>query len=238
LVDSGDTGKGRADAAFMGSFDLIIFDCDGVVVDSEALSCGSLVTLFRRHGVEIDLAAVYRHFLGRSFQAVADQYRVWRGAPAPADFRSEWEAEVRASFTQSLQAMPGIAGLLAGLRTPFCLASSSDLDRVRLSLSLAKLSDYFDGRVYTAQMVRHGKPAPDLFLHAASAMGVDPGRALVIEDSAAGVAAGKAAGMTVWGFVGGTHYAGAARNDALLTATGAAEIFATMADVQRRLAGG
>lgn len=214
--------------------DLIIFDCDGVVVDSEILSCTCLVTLLGRYGVEIDLAGVYRQFLGRSFQAVADQYRAWRGAPVPDSFRPEWEAEIRDTFIRALQPMPGIADLLGSLRVPFCLASSSGLDRVRLSLDLAGLSGYFGAHVYTAQMVRNGKPAPDLFLHAAAAMGVEPGRALVIEDSVSGVAAGKAAGMTVWGFVGGSHYAGRDER-AALTASGAAEVFAAMAEVQRRL---
>src|SRR5215468_10058836 len=163
----------------MDSFDLIIFDCDGVVVDSEILSCGCLLSLLRQHEVETDLAEIYQRFLGRSFQAVADQYQLWRGEPVPGDFRARLEAAVRLSFSASLSAMPGIVDLLNALKTPYCMASSSDLDRVQFSLSLAKLSNHFEGRVFTAQMVRQGKPAPDLFLHAAAVMGVSPERALV-----------------------------------------------------------
>jgi len=220
----------------MSAFDLIIFDCDGVVVDSEILSCGCLLTLLRQHDIEIDLAEVYERFLGRNFQAVADQFQLWRREPVPGDFRAKWEAAIRLAFSASLHAMPGIADLLASLKTPFCLASSSDLDRVSLSLSLAKLSAFFEGRVFTSQMVKRGKPAPDLFLHAAAVMGADPKRALVIEDSVSGVAAGKAAGMTVWGFTGGSHYAGR-DGRALLEASGATQFFDKMSDLRRRLTG-
>jgi HAD superfamily hydrolase (TIGR01509 family) len=218
----------------MSAFDLIIFDCDGVVVDSEILSCGCLLTLLRQHEIEIDLAEVYQRFLGRNFQAVADQYVVWRKEPVPGDFRAKWEAAIRLAFSASLAAMPGIIDLLSSLKTPVCIASSSDLDRVTFSLSLAKLSGFFAGHVFTSQMVKRGKPAPDLFLHAAAVMGVAAERALVIEDSISGVTAGKAAGMTVWGFVGGAHYAGRDGRTAL-EASGATQIFDKMSDLKRHL---
>jgi len=220
----------------MSGFDLVIFDCDGVVVDSEILSCNCLLTLLRQHEIEIDLAEVYERFLGRNFQAVSDQFQLWRSAPVPGDFRAKWEAAIRLAYSASLHAMPGIADLLASLNVPFCIASSSDLDRVNLSLSLAKLSAFFDGHVFTSQMVKRGKPAPDLFLHAAAAMGADPKRALVIEDSVSGVAAGKAAGMTVWGFTGGSHYAGRDGRTPL-EASGATQIFDKMSDLKRHLVG-
>ncbi len=109
---------------------------------------------------------------------------------------------MRAAFTASLQPMPGVGAFLDSLRVPFCLASSSGRERIALSLKLAGLTDRFGGRVFGAEMVTRGKPAPDLFLHAARAMGIAPGHCLVIEDSAPGIAAGCAAGMTVWGFAG------------------------------------
>ena len=219
----------------MSEFDLIIFDCDGVVVDSEILSCGCLLALLRQHGIAVELPEVYQRFLGRNFQAVADQYQLWRGETVPDDFRTEWEAAIRISFSASLHAMPRIVTLLAALKTPYCLASSSDLDRVTLSLALAKLTDFFQDRVFTSQMVKRGKPAPDLFLHAAAAMGADPRRALVIEDSLSGIAAGQAAGMTVWGFVGGSHYAGRDGRQ-VLEASGASRVFDKMSDLHRHLA--
>jgi HAD superfamily hydrolase (TIGR01509 family) len=218
----------------MSEFDLIIFDCDGVVVDSEILSCGCLLTLLRQHQIEIDLAEVYQRFLGRNYQTIVDQYQVWRNEPVPGDFRAKWEAAIRLAFSASLAAMPGIIDLLGSLKTPVCIASSSDLDRVTFSLSLAKLSGFFGEHVYTSQMVKRGKPAPDLFLHAAAAMGVSPERALVIEDSVAGVIAAKEAGMTAWGFIGGAHYAGR-EGRTTLEASGAARVFDKMSDLKRQL---
>jgi len=112
---------------------------------------------------------------------------------------------------------------------PHCVASSSDIERVKFSLELTGLAAHFGPHLYTSQMVRHGKPAPDLFLHAAAAMGAEPHHALVIEDSVSGVTAAKAAGMKVWGFVGGAHYRSADGN-ALLRQAGADRIFAAMTD--------
>jgi len=218
----------------MSAFDLIIFDCDGVVVDSEILSCGCLLTLLRQHQIEIDLAEVYERFLGRNYQTIVDQYQVWRNEPVPGDFRAKWEAAIRLAFSASLAAMPGVIDLLSSLKTPVCIASSSDLDRVTFSLSLAKLSEFFGAHVFTSQMVKRGKPAPDLFLYAAANMGGAPERALVIEDSVAGVVAAKAAGMTAWGFVGGAHYAGR-EGRAALEASGAAQVFDKMSDLKRQL---
>jgi HAD superfamily hydrolase (TIGR01509 family) len=218
----------------MADFDLIIFDLDGVLVDSERLSCGCLQALLAECAIEIPLDEVYDRFLGRGFQAVVEQYRVWRGAAAPDDLRARFEAAVRAAFTGSLQPMPGIGDLLAALRTPYCLASSSGRERIALSLELTGLAGRFAGHVFGAEMVARGKPAPDLFLHAAKTMGAAPERCLVIEDSGAGIAGGRAAGMTVWGFAGGSHLAG---RDAAqrLRASGAAQVFAKMAELQRAL---
>ena len=213
----------------MSTFDLIIFDCDGVVVDSEILSCDCLLTLLRQHEIEIDLAEVYQRFLGRNYQTIVDQYQVWRNEPVPGDFRAKWEAAIRLAFSASLAAMPGVIDLLKSLKIPVCIASSSDLDRVTFSLSLAKLSEFFDGHVFTSQMVKRGKPAPDLFLHAAAAMRADHKHCLVIEDSAAGVRAGKAAGMTVIGFTGGRHCPDG--HDMKLTAAGANRITTHMDEI-------
>jgi beta-phosphoglucomutase-like phosphatase (HAD superfamily) len=122
-----------------------------------------------------------------------------------------------------------VGAVLGRLQSPICVASSSDLDRVCFSLAQTGLSTYFGQRLYSAQMVERGKPAPDLFLHAAAAMQADPHRTLVIEDSASGVRAAKAAGMTVWGFIGGGHYA-SRDGRAILQAAGADRVFARMAD--------
>jgi len=125
--------------------------------------------------------------------------------------------------------LQGVDTVLSELQMPCCVASSSDLDRVSLSLEVTGLAPHFGGHLYTAQMVRHGKPAPDLFLHAAGKMQADPARTLVIEDSASGVMAAKAAGMRVWGFVGGGHYRRRS-GEGLLREAGADRIFEAMMD--------
>jgi HAD superfamily hydrolase (TIGR01509 family) len=193
----------------------------------------------RGAGIDIDLAAVLQQFLGRSLEAVAAFYQASLDRPMAADFREKLRQRVRDSFAVSLRAIPDIEGVLTTLRHPFCLASSSDLERIDFSLSMAGLRDFFGTRVFSADMVRHGKPAPDLFLHAARQMGAEPGRCLVIEDSVSGVTAGKAAGTVVWGFVGGSHYAehDRAGDDprAALAAQGADWVFDRMTDLAQRL---
>jgi HAD superfamily hydrolase (TIGR01509 family) len=208
--------------------DLIIFDCDGVLVDSEVLSCDALIGCLRQHAIEVDRDTVFCRFLGRSPKAVRDYCASFDRA-LPKDFYTELSATVRTAFTAALTAVPGVARVLENLRTPYCVASSSDLDRVDFSLQLTGLSSLVAGRLFSADMVRHGKPAPDLFFHAANGMGATPCRTLVVEDSVSGVRAGKAAGMTVWGFVGGSHYA-ARDGRALLIAAGADRVFDRMAD--------
>jgi HAD superfamily hydrolase (TIGR01509 family) len=137
--------------------------------------------------------------------------------------------KVQETFRSALCPIDGIGSVLEGLKIPHCVASSSTLDRVSLSLSLTGLAGHFGDRLYTAQMVDRGKPAPDLFLYAARRMQADPARTLVIEDSVSGVRAAKAAGMTVWGFVGGSHYR-ARDGAASLRDAGADRVFARMAD--------
>ncbi len=119
--------------------------------------------------------------------------------------------------------------MLEGLQIPHCVASSSDLDRVSFSLTLTGLAPHFGSRLYSAQMVERGKPAPDLFLYAAERMQAKPCNTLVIEDSVSGVTAAKAAGMTAWGFVGGSHYQ-SRDGKAILLGAGADRVFERMAD--------
>jgi HAD superfamily hydrolase (TIGR01509 family) len=211
-----------------GQFDLIIFDCDGVLVDSELLSCQCLSDELSVSGISLTLAQALDLFLGRSTSAVTQHYLVL-GQTLPVDFPLQLKSRVLAAFEKALRPVLDVETVLSGLRMPYCVASSSDLDRVSLSLDVTGLRAHFGDRIYSAQMVRHGKPAPDLFLHAAEQMGAQPARTLVIEDSASGVQAGKAAGMTVWGFVGGSHYRGR-DGQAILSGAGADRVFARMLD--------
>jgi HAD superfamily hydrolase (TIGR01509 family) len=211
--------------------DLIIFDCDGVLVDSELLSCRCLSQVLAGYGIDLGLDQALDLFLGRSLSAVREHYEAL-GRSIPSRFATELRAEIRAEFAASLCPVDGVSTVLEALKIPHCVASSSDVDRVSFSLALTGLAPYFNRRLYTSQMVERGKPAPDLFLHAAESMGADPRRTLVIEDSVSGVAAGKAAGMAVWGFVGGSHYQ-SRDGKAMLCAAGADRVFGRMADFWR-----
>jgi HAD superfamily hydrolase (TIGR01509 family) len=211
--------------------DLIIFDCDGVLVDSEVLSCRCLSEALAGYGITLGLDQALDLFLGRNITAVLEYYEAL-GRSLPERFSAELRAGVRAAFLSALCPIEGVGSVLEGLQIPHCVASSSDFDRVTLSLALTGLTPHFDGRLYTSQMVERGKPAPDLFLYAAEKMRADPRRTLVIEDSVSGVAAGKAAGMTVWGFVGGSHYQ-SRDGKTILSEAGADRVFGRMADFWR-----
>ena len=214
----------------MNGFNLLIFDCDGVLVDSEVLSCQCLIEVLARHGVSVDLDEAFDRFLGRSSLAVEEYYLTTTGAPLPRQFGSELRTHLASSFRRSLQLIPHVRLVLDSIDRPYCLASSSDADRLRMTLSVAGLERYFGDRVYTSAMVAHGKPAPDLFLFAAAKMSASAAETLVIEDSINGVLAGKAAGMTVWGFIGGSHYSGR-DGGRLLSDAGADRVFGSMADL-------
>jgi HAD superfamily hydrolase (TIGR01509 family) len=211
--------------------DLIIFDCDGVLVDSEVLSCHCLSKVLAAYGIDLGVDQALDLFLGRSVTAVLEHYEAL-GHSIPEQFSTELRKGVRAAFLASLCPIEGVSSVLEGLQVPHCVASSSDVDRVSFSLSLTGLAPHFDSQLFTSQMVERGKPAPDLFLYAAERMQADPQRTLVIEDSISGVRAGKAAGMTVWGFVGGSHYQ-SRDGKAILLEAGADRVFGRMADFWR-----
>ncbi len=188
--------------------DLVIFDCDGVLIDSEVISANMLIAELAGYGVPLDMAFVSRHFLGRSYPTVLREVRERFGVTLPDQFEANYRARLLAAFQRDLRIMPGVAAAIAALRVPYCLATSSSPERLLHSLGLVGLSDTFAGRSFTASRVAHGKPAPDLFLLAASEMGAAPARCLVIEDSLTGIRAGLAAGMQVWQFTGGSHMKG------------------------------
>lgn len=189
-------------------FDLVIFDCDGVLIDSEIISAQMLVDELATLGVRIDLDYVARHFLGRSYPVVMAQIRAEFGLDLPPAFEDAYRARLLEAFRRDLKVMPGAADVLAAMRCPWCVATSSSPRRAEMSLQVAGLWPLVQGRLFTASEVARGKPAPDLFLHAAARIGADPGRALVIEDTLAGIRAARAAGMAVWRFTGGSHLKG------------------------------
>lgn len=190
----------------MVGFDAVIFDCDGVLVDSEMLSGEVLLDELRLLGLELDMAHFMQHFLGRSFPTVAQSLRE-RGAALPPDFEQRYRRRLLSIFEARLRPTPGIERVLDRLACRSCVATSSTPQRARRSLEICGLADRFEANVFTASQVLHGKPAPDLFLFAAAELGVRPERCLVIEDSLPGLAAASAAGMAVWRYVGGAHLA-------------------------------
>ena len=185
--------------------DLVIFDCDGVLVDSEMLSAGVLMAMMTEEGFPLSEEAFRADFLGRSFAGAALRAKERFGRPLPEDFEARYRDRLFAKLAAELKPMAGVSQVLAALRVPFCLATSSSPRRLALSLGASGLAPFFEGRCFTASDVQRGKPAPDLFLHAAGKMGAEPARCLVIEDSELGVRAGLAAGMEVWHFAGGCH---------------------------------
>lgn len=190
-------------------WDLIIFDCDGVLIDSELLSAEVLIDLLATDGVVIDFDHVRRNFLGRSFPTVARHIREELGHDLAPDFEALYRARLLKRFETELRPMPGIAPVLAMLGArgvPVCVATSSSPPRVARSLEIVGLAPALP-HVFTASQVARGKPAPDLFLFAAETMGAAPARCLVIEDSLPGLEAAQAAGMSAVRYTGGSHLA-------------------------------
>lgn len=188
---------------------LIIFDCDGVLVDSEGISAEVCVEALRDAGMTLSEDEVYARFLGRSLASMTSILADRLGGNASDAVVKAMRERLYDRFRQELKPIPHIAAALDALDVPFCVASSSQPERIRLSLGLTGLLQRFEPHIYSATMVARGKPAPDLFLHAARALEVAPGDCVVIEDSPAGIEAARAAGMTAFGFVGGSHAEGA-----------------------------
>ena len=210
-------------------FDLIIFDCDGVLIDSEVIACRADAECFTEYGFPTSTENVMTRYVGTSAAFMFADIEARHGRALPADFSAILHAHLEQAFETDLHAMPHVAEVLAQLPCASCVASSSSPERLRHSLALVSLLDRFGANAFSATEVERGKPAPDLFLFAAQSMDAAPERCLVIEDSVAGVQAGVAAGMTVYGFVGGSHCA-PGHADQLRTA-GASEVLADMREL-------
>jgi HAD superfamily hydrolase (TIGR01509 family) len=183
---------------------MLIFDCDGVLVDSEALACEIDAQILTGIGLPYSAKDIARKFVGVSFKDMVARLEAEHACTLPADLGKRIDSALFAKFETDLRPIEGVREAILSLPYPRCVASSSTPERIALSLGLTGLSDLF-GHVFSATQVARGKPAPDLFLHAAERMGVDPQDCVVIEDSSAGVQAALAAGMRVIGFIGGAH---------------------------------
>ena len=183
--------------------ELVIFDCDGVLVDSERISVRVDVAVLARLGWPMTEAEVVERFMGRTEADMAAEIEAHLGRPLPANWEEPFRHLYREAFEAELKPVPGILEALDAIAGPICVASSGTHERMRYTLGLTGLYPRFAGRIFSASEVARGKPAPDLFLHAASRMGVRPAACAVVEDSRYGVEAARGAGMRAFGYAGG-----------------------------------
>jgi HAD superfamily hydrolase (TIGR01509 family) len=184
----------------------VIFDCDGVLIDSEWLASRVEAELLRELGMELTVAQVHELFLGKTVGGVLDIITARRGAPLPPEFTYNWAFATARTFVRELQPIPFVRGVVERLRDAghrLAVASQSPLARVRLSLEVTELAPFFGEHLYVTTMVARPKPAPDVYLLAASRLGAAPADCLVIEDSPAGAAAARNAGMQALGYAPG-----------------------------------
>lgn len=189
----------------MSSPGLIIFDCDGVLVDSEPIAIRVLVEGLTALGHAIDEATAYERFLGRSLATMQAILRDESGLVLSPDDLERMRLNLFEAYRRELRPIPGVIDMLAHLAVPYCVASSSQPERLRFSLEVTGLLPRVHPHLFSAASVAQGKPAPDLFLYVAERMAVRPADCLVIEDSPAGIEAAHRAGMRAFAFTGGGH---------------------------------
>jgi HAD superfamily hydrolase (TIGR01509 family) len=185
--------------------DLVIFDCDGVLVDSEPLAAAALAAELADAGIATTAAECLDNYTGLSLESVIAGIEARWARTLPPDFRERLKQRDYDAFRRHLRPIPGVAALLESLKTPKCVASSGSLEKLAVTLGATGLMRYFAPNVFSAEEVARGKPAPDLFLYAARRMGAPAAQCIVVEDSIAGVTAARAAGMKVIGYAGGSH---------------------------------
>ena len=211
------------------NLDLVIFDCDGVLVDSEVISCRAHAETLTRHGYPITEEQVLQRFLGVSDREARLIIEREMGRELPGDFEAQVKEATLKFYAGDLKAIAGVAAAIAAIDLPKCVASSGTPEKIRHGLECAGLYEQLAPHIFSATQVKRGKPAPDLFLFAAEQMKASPSRCVVIEDSVPGVTGAVAAGMTVLGFHGGSHcQPGHAK---LLRDAGAAVVFDDMREL-------
>ena len=213
---------------------LVIFDCDGVLIDSELIACRVDAECLTEIGFPTTADFIHENFIGLSSRVMFERVERDHGRKLPSDFPAILQQRLAAAFTEELEAMAGVADMLPSLGIKACVASSSQPERLHHTLTVTGLWPHFAPHVFSATMVRNGKPAPDLFLYAAERMNVAPDDCVVVEDSRAGVAAGRAAGMRVLGFTGGSHCA--PNHAEILREAGAGQVFDHMTRLPELLA--
>lgn len=184
----------------MKKYKCVIFDCDGVLVDSEPLANGVFVEMANELGANIDLDYAYRYFKGDSFKNCQNHVQKILDKPLPQNFEEEFRQRSFKSFTNNLKAIEGIESIIKSLEIPFCVASSGPQSKIKHNLKLTGLFDYFEGRIFSCYDINKWKPEPDIFLHAAKTMKFSINECLVIEDTIIGINAAKSGGIDVFGF--------------------------------------
>jgi HAD superfamily hydrolase (TIGR01509 family) len=215
-------------------FELVIFDCDGVLVDSEVIACRATAEALQAIGETLLAESIGERFLGISQKDMYAALEADRGAALPPDFDADMNRREAAFLERELRPIAGLERTLAQLPMAKCVASSSTPSMLARKLGWAGLGHWFGDAVFSTALVARGKPAPDIFLYAAATMNAMPARTLVIEDSAPGIVAAKAAGMAAFGFTGGSHCRPG--HGDRLTAAGADLVFAEMAALPRLVA--
>ncbi len=205
-------------------FELLILDCDGVVVDSEPITTRVLAEMLNELGVPVAAEDVARKFVGHTFAHTLDLVAELLKEPLPRDFAPNYRDRTFATLETELRPVPGIAAALDLITIPYCIASNGPHAKMRKTLGITSLLSRFEGRLFSSGDVPRGKPFPDLFLFAAHYFAVRPAACLVVEDSASGVAAALAAGMSVFGYSGGV-------DDDQLLAAGAHKVFGHMSEL-------
>lgn len=181
-------------------FELLIFDCDGVLVDSEIITNRVFASMLNELGLSVSLEDMFERFVGLSMPQCLEIITRLLGRPVPDGFVEDYYTRSRAALRQGLKAVPDIEMVLASVDLPFCVASSGSHEKMQTTLGITGLLPHFEGRLYSVTEVARSKPFPDVFLHAARLQGAEPAACAVIEDTATGVRAGVAAGMTVFGY--------------------------------------
>ena len=217
------------------SRNLVIFDCDGVLVDSEFLCNHCEFEALREYGCTLGRAEYGELAAGRKSHQIDALLRERFGLNLPQGFWEDAARRLEHLLSTELEAVEGVAAAVQALGLDSCVASSSSMARLRLELGVTGLLPLFDGRIYSAEAVPHPKPAPDVYLYATQAMGRTPDQCLVIEDSLVGVQAARAAGMRVLAFAGGRHITPATRER--LERSGAHGCFHRMAELPALAAG-
>lgn len=180
------------------NYKCIIFDCDGVLVDSELITAKVLVAMGKELGLPLDLDFVVGEFLGKSLNAIMNYLNVLAKGQLPPDFESEYRKKTYKAFKSELQPIAGIHSVIESLEIPFCVASSGPIEKIRANLTTTGLIDKFEGRIFSCYEIQSWKPNPDIFLHAAGNMGFRPEECAVVEDSKVGVQAALAGGFDVF----------------------------------------